>query len=49
VVDKPGTEVDTGAEIKIKERSRFVSRGGEKLVKALETFRCDFPSVTGGF
>jgi len=38
VVDKPGTEVDTGAEIKIKERSRFVSRGGEKLVKALETF-----------
>ncbi|CEJ45720.1 TlyA family RNA methyltransferase [Umezakia ovalisporum] len=38
VVDKPGTEVDGGAEIKIKERSRFVSRGGEKLAKALEVF-----------
>ena len=38
VVDKAGTEVDIAAEIKIKERSRFVSRGGEKLVKALELF-----------
>ena len=38
VVDKPGTEVDTTAEIKVKERSRFVSRGGEKLAKALELF-----------
>ncbi|AKG24848.1 TlyA family RNA methyltransferase [Calothrix sp. 336/3] len=38
VVDKPGTEVDVSAEIKIKERSRFVSRGGEKLAKALDIF-----------
>ncbi|QSJ18162.1 TlyA family RNA methyltransferase [Nostoc sp. UHCC 0702] len=38
VVDKPGTEVDISAAIKIKERSRFVSRGGEKLAKALELF-----------
>ncbi|MBD2197925.1 MULTISPECIES: TlyA family RNA methyltransferase [Calothrix] len=38
VVDKPGTEVDITADIQIKERSRFVSRGGEKLAKALENF-----------
>lgn len=38
VIDKPGTEVDTGAPIRIKERSRYVSRGGEKLAKALEFF-----------
>ncbi|WP_414564597.1 MULTISPECIES: TlyA family RNA methyltransferase [unclassified Anabaena] len=38
VIDKAGTEVDTAAQIKIKERSRFVSRGGEKLAKALELF-----------
>ncbi|MEG4500583.1 SAM-dependent methyltransferase [Microcoleus sp. F10-C6] len=38
VVDKPGTEVDIGAKIQIKERSRYVSRGGDKLAKALEVF-----------
>lgn len=38
VIDKAGTEVDVAAQIKIKERSRFVSRGGEKLAKALELF-----------
>jgi 23S rRNA (cytidine1920-2'-O)/16S rRNA (cytidine1409-2'-O)-methyltransferase len=38
VVDKVGTEVNILAQIKIKERSRFVSRGGEKLAKALEFF-----------
>lgn len=38
VIDKPGTEVDLEAEIHIKERSRYVSRGGEKLAKALEVF-----------
>ncbi|XZN89116.1 MAG: TlyA family RNA methyltransferase [Microcoleus sp.] len=38
VVDKPGTEVDISAQIQIKERSRYVSRGGEKLAKALEVF-----------
>lgn len=38
VVDKPGTEVDIAANIQIKERSRYVSRGGDKLAKALEVF-----------
>jgi 23S rRNA (cytidine1920-2'-O)/16S rRNA (cytidine1409-2'-O)-methyltransferase len=37
-VDKPGTEVDITAQIQVKQRARFVSRGGEKLAKALETF-----------
>lgn len=44
VVDKPGTEVDIAAQIQIKERSRYVSRGGDKLAKALEVFGI---SVTG--
>ncbi|MDQ2098406.1 MAG: TlyA family RNA methyltransferase [Tychonema bourrellyi B0820] len=38
VVDKPGTEIDMAANIHIKERSRYVSRGGEKLAKALQVF-----------
>ncbi|MBD2136847.1 TlyA family RNA methyltransferase [Anabaena sp. FACHB-1237] len=38
LIDKAGTEVDTSAQIVIKERSRFVSRGGEKLAKALDFF-----------
>lgn len=38
VVDKAGTAVDTAAVIEVKARSPFVSRGGEKLAKALETF-----------
>ncbi|MEQ9234633.1 TlyA family RNA methyltransferase [Coleofasciculus sp. E2-BRE-01] len=38
LVDKPGTEIETTAEIKIKEKSPYVSRGGEKLVKALDEF-----------
>ncbi len=38
IVDKPGTEVDITAKILIKERSRYVSRGGDKLAKALEVF-----------
>lgn len=38
LVDKPGTEIDTTAEIKINEKSPYVSRGGEKLVKALDEF-----------
>jgi 23S rRNA (cytidine1920-2'-O)/16S rRNA (cytidine1409-2'-O)-methyltransferase len=38
VVDKPGTAVDTAAIVEMKARSPFVSRGGEKLVKALEVF-----------
>lgn len=38
LVDKPGTEVDIAAQIQIKARSPFVSRGGEKLIKALKFF-----------
>jgi 23S rRNA (cytidine1920-2'-O)/16S rRNA (cytidine1409-2'-O)-methyltransferase len=38
VIDKPGTEVDITAQIQIKQRSPYVSRGGEKLAKALEVF-----------
>jgi 23S rRNA (cytidine1920-2'-O)/16S rRNA (cytidine1409-2'-O)-methyltransferase len=38
IIDKSGTEVETTAQIQIKERSPYVSRGGEKLAKALEVF-----------
>ena len=38
VIDKAGTEVDITAQIQVKERPAFVSRGGEKLAKALEFF-----------
>ena len=38
LIDKPGTEVEAEANIEIKERSRYVSRGGEKLAKALKEF-----------
>ena len=38
VVDKVGTEILLTATIEIKARARFVSRGGEKLAKALELF-----------
>jgi 23S rRNA (cytidine1920-2'-O)/16S rRNA (cytidine1409-2'-O)-methyltransferase len=57
VVDKPGTEVDTSAQIQVKARSPYVSRGGEKLAKALEMFEIkvkericlDGGISTGGF
>lgn len=38
LIDKPGTEVDITADIQIKEKPPYVSRGGEKLAKALEEF-----------
>jgi 23S rRNA (cytidine1920-2'-O)/16S rRNA (cytidine1409-2'-O)-methyltransferase len=38
VVDKPGTVVPLDAEILLKARPPYVSRGGEKLAKALETW-----------
>jgi 23S rRNA (cytidine1920-2'-O)/16S rRNA (cytidine1409-2'-O)-methyltransferase len=38
VIDKPGTDVPIDAEIHLKARSPYVSRGGEKLAKALEIF-----------
>ena len=57
LVDKVGTAVDVGAIVEMKARSRFVSRGGEKLIKALETFGIDVTDrvcldggiSTGGF
>ncbi len=38
IVDKAGTEILLTAEVEVKARARFVSRGGEKLAKALELF-----------
>lgn len=56
-MDKPGTLVASDAVVELKEKPPFVSRGGEKLAKALKTF--DFHSEgkvcldggisTGGF
>lgn len=41
VIDKPGTEVTLDAHVSIKTRPQFVSRGGEKLAKALDFFGLD--------
>lgn len=57
VVDKPGTRVALDAEIIVRALPRFVSRGGEKLLAALETFHvpvagaicADVGASTGGF
>jgi 23S rRNA (cytidine1920-2'-O)/16S rRNA (cytidine1409-2'-O)-methyltransferase len=57
LVDKPGVEVETSAQIQVKQRSPFVSRGGEKLAKALTVFQMqvvdriclDGGISTGGF
>jgi len=38
VIDKSGTVVNTTAVIQVKQRSPYVSRGGEKLAKAIATF-----------
>lgn len=38
VVDKPGTAIAADADITVKPRMPYVSRGGEKLAKALQTF-----------
>lgn len=38
VMDKPGTAIADDAEITVKPKQPYVSRGGEKLVKALKTF-----------
>jgi 23S rRNA (cytidine1920-2'-O)/16S rRNA (cytidine1409-2'-O)-methyltransferase len=55
--DKPGTLVSPEATIAIKERPRYVSRGGDKLAAALEAFGVDpedkvcldIGASTGGF
>jgi 23S rRNA (cytidine1920-2'-O)/16S rRNA (cytidine1409-2'-O)-methyltransferase len=57
VSDKAGTVVDAGAPVLVKERPRFVSRAGDKLNGALETFSVDLKGAsaldvgasTGGF
>lgn len=57
LVDKPGTPIDITAQIDLKARSPFVSRGGEKLTKALTAFEIqvgdrvclDGGISTGGF
>jgi 23S rRNA (cytidine1920-2'-O)/16S rRNA (cytidine1409-2'-O)-methyltransferase len=38
LVDKPGTEIAPDAEIEVKAKPPYVSRGGEKLAKALAVF-----------
>lgn len=57
-IDKPGTKVDENANIRIKgELHPFVSRGGLKLLKAIQTFHIDLQgrtmidigASTGGF
>lgn len=56
-VVKPGTLVDTGVSVSIKEEIPYVSRGGLKLAAAIDTFRIDLKNKvcmdigasTGGF
>ncbi|WP_164218090.1 TlyA family RNA methyltransferase [Virgibacillus sp. YIM 98842] len=56
-LDKPGMKVDEKAPLKIKEKLRYVGRGGLKLEKALQHFHIslqdkimvDVGSSTGGF
>jgi 23S rRNA (cytidine1920-2'-O)/16S rRNA (cytidine1409-2'-O)-methyltransferase len=57
VIDKAGLAVDPNAELEVVSGPRFVSRGGEKLAHALETFDidpqgyvcADIGASTGGF
>ncbi|MEL6440376.1 MAG: TlyA family RNA methyltransferase [Cyanobacteria bacterium J06621_8] len=57
IIDKPGTEVKTTAEIEVKEQPPYVSRGGKKLAHALSTFPIEIKDricldggiSTGGF
>ena len=44
LIDKPGTEIDVTATIEVAQKPPYVSRGGEKLAKALQTFPIE---VTG--
>lgn len=55
--DKPGTQVKTDADIEIREKMKYVSRGGYKLEKAIQVFpislnqkiAMDIGASTGGF
>ncbi|MDX2230136.1 MAG: TlyA family RNA methyltransferase [Leptolyngbyaceae cyanobacterium bins.349] len=57
VMDKPGTEVDVAAQVQVKQKSPYVSRGGEKLAQAIAHFQIpvagriclDGGISTGGF
>ncbi|MDX2244339.1 MAG: TlyA family RNA methyltransferase [Leptolyngbyaceae cyanobacterium bins.302] len=57
VMDKPGTEVDVAAQVQVKQKAPYVSRGGEKLAKAIAHFNIpingriglDGGISTGGF
>src|ERR1041384_4453499 len=56
-VSKPGASVDPDVDIVVKNKPRFVSRGGDKLAWALATFKVDVSDCicadvgasTGGF
>jgi 23S rRNA (cytidine1920-2'-O)/16S rRNA (cytidine1409-2'-O)-methyltransferase len=56
-INKPGTLISTNARIDVKSKPRFVSRGGEKLDWAIQTFDleirgktcADVGASTGGF
>lgn len=56
-LDKPGARLDVHAALEIRDDARFVSRGGEKLEAALESFpvcveaaiAIDVGASTGGF
>ncbi|MFH1288165.1 MAG: TlyA family RNA methyltransferase [bacterium] len=56
-LDKPGMLIDKDSVVNISPRKKYVSRGGEKLEKALEAFKpdvknkivIDVGSSTGGF
>ncbi len=41
IIDKPATEIDPEAVIEVKQKLPYLSRGGEKLAKALELFAID--------
>jgi len=55
--EKPGAQVDEGAELEVERLPRFVSRGGEKLAHALDALGLDVAGLdcldvgasTGGF
>lgn len=57
IIDKPGTEVKTTAQIEVKEKPPYVSRGGKKLIQALQEFEIEVENricldggiSTGGF
>jgi 23S rRNA (cytidine1920-2'-O)/16S rRNA (cytidine1409-2'-O)-methyltransferase len=57
VMDKPGTEIDVTLPIQVRQKAPYVSRGGEKLAKAIAEFQIpikericlDGGISTGGF